>query len=855
LDEIQRKLAEIDRRLAASPAGYFKQIISTAPLLFCAIGLMVGIILQNFAAMAAWVWLTMLGLCVAATFVSLVIRDSWLVRGVETSHILAYLTLICFGCVGAIRLASFYQPGENDIRNFLGGERQLATIRGTIVTKPYASDNPDWAFAKFKFADSGSSFYLKVTEVETINGWAKASGVVRVQVDEPVVDLSMGDFVQLYCWLEGFEGASNPGEFDIAQYLARKRVFIGAAVKTRDGIELLGNRPAGIFAKTKARLRQAAVQALLCQRYPNEESEKLLLALVLGYRADIDKTILEAFRKTGLLHFICLSGMNFGILIGIVWWICKTIGLMKPGRAVVCLLTAVLFLLVVPENAPAFRAAVMCFAFCGSIFFRRRVNPFNSLALAAIVLLLIKPTGLFDAGWQLSFASVLGILLLSERINRFINDKATDWFGRGNTLRDSRLSQVVVFFGSLVSAGFAVSLAAWSASAGILLYHFGTIQPMTSIWTVIVSPLIAVISVAGYVKLVLAVFVPSIANAMDILIMPLSDFLIWLVKFIASWDISQILIGCVPVVLIILYYGLIAFAAFAYFRRPTPKRVICTVIIICIAGWAGILKWERTHRDDLAISVLDVGHGQAILAQLPGTTNILFDTGSLARSDIGRRVVIPFLQYNGIGKLDAVVLSHGDIDHINGIPEVMSDYRTGFVYASNAFFEDKRQTTGFLRDELKQKNIAARKIDDLPQMVGPATVKVLWPDKDVLENDGVSDNDKSIVTMIEYAGRRILLSSDIEKFAQKEILRLYPGIKADIVIAPHHGSAKTTEPAFLETLSPDILISSCGRSAVENKLVIDPQGDIRGFYTARDGEVTVRVDRNGKIEAESFVRK
>ena len=166
--------------------------------------------------------------------------------------------------------------------------------------------------------------------------------------------------------------------------------------------------------KSKGSLQKIATQALLGQSEPQDEADRLLLALVLGYRTDIDKGTIKAFRQTGLLHFICLSGMNFGMVIGFVWWVCKTAGLMKPGRAVVCMITAVLFLLVVPENAPAFRAAVMCFAFCGSFIFRRKSNPFNSLALAAIVLLLIRPTELFEADWQLSFASVLGILLFCQ---------------------------------------------------------------------------------------------------------------------------------------------------------------------------------------------------------------------------------------------------------------------------------------------------------------------------------------------------------------------------------------------------------------------------------------------------------
>ena len=344
-----------------------------------------------------------------------------------------------------------------------------------------------------------------------------------------------------------------------------------------------------------------------------------------------------------------------------------------------------------------------------------------------------------------------------------------------------------------------------------MLYHFHTIQLLTSVWTVLASPLIGLVSLLGYLKLIIALFLPSVAAAMGTIVGLLADLIIWIVKLFADLDISGILIGKTNGAAILLFYGLIVFAFFFRLRNPAIKKVICTATAVVIIAMLALPKWQRAHSNNLVVTTLDVGHGQAILAELPGGANILFDAGSLSRSDIGTRVIAPFLQYSGIGKLDAVVISHGDIDHINGIPEVVDDCRTGFVYASNAFFEDKRQTSGFLRDELKQKNIAAREINDFPQIVGSATVKVLWPDKDVLENDRISDNDKSIVTMIEYAGRRILICSDIEKFAQREILRLYPDLKADVLIAPHHGSAKTLEPSFLDNIEPSVVIMQLQR--------------------------------------------
>jgi len=843
MDEIKRKLELIDQQLAGS--SYHQQIISTAPLIFVAAGLIVGIVVQNAFDLPVVAWLGLLTLFAAAAVISFL---NW--KSEIGNWKFAYLAFACFFCLGGIRLAGYYQPAANDIRNFIGDEPQLATVKGTILTEPRVNKNEQWAFAKFTHNDPSSSFYLELNEAETTTGWAKVTGIIRVQVDEPVLDLKTGDYVRIYCWLDKFKGPHNPGQFNIAEYMKKNNVFVAASADSRQAIEILpAGNTSGRFTWIKTELRKIAVNALLGGPYPQDQSESLLLALVLGYKTNIDKETYNAFRKTGLLHFVCLSGMNFGMVIGFVWWVCKTIGLMKPGRAIVCMIMALLFLLVVPENAPAFRAAVICFAFCASFIFRRNSNSFNSLALAAIVLLLIKPTGIFQADWQLSFASVLGILMFCPLFFPLLLEKTIGhpWFT--DFVKSRSLLHIAIQ--PMPYSMFSTSFTAWLSSAGIILYHFHTIQLLTSVWTVIVSPLIGLISFLGYLKLFVAIFLPSVSAVMGIIINHLSDLLIWIVKLFAGLNISEILTGKTNIAVILLFYGLIVFAFFFRLRNPAIKKAIFITAALAIVAMVAIPKWQRTHGDNLTVTVLDVGHGQAILAQLPGGVNILFDAGSLSRSDVGTRVVTPFLQYSGIGRIDAVVIGHGDIDHINGMPEVKGDTRTNAVYASKAFSEDNRQTTKFLRDQLQQ----MVEINNLPQKFGSSKIRVLWPIPDIQENNSISDNNKSVVTLIEYAGKRVLICSDIEKFAQREILRLYPDLKADVLIMPHHGSAKTSEPSFANKTGAAVTIASSSESSYEKGQVIGPRQGLKSYYTGRDGAITVRIDKNGDIKTAPFLKQ
>jgi beta-lactamase superfamily II metal-dependent hydrolase len=109
--------------------------------------------------------------------------------------------------------------------------------------------------------------------------------------------------------------------------------------------------------------------------------------------------------------------------------------------------------------------------------------------------------------------------------------------------------------------------------------------------------------------------------------------------------------------------------------------------------------------------------------------------------------------------------------------------------------------------------------------------------------------------MIEYAGRRVLISSDIEKFAQREILRLYPNLKVDVLIAPHHGSARTFDSSLLGNIEPSVVINSCSESSYKKGQVIRPQQGLRPYYTGRDGAVTVHVSKQGTIEANTFAKE
>jgi len=848
MDDIQRKLKLIDAQLTPS-RHWHEKIITTSPLLLLGLGLAAGIMLQNTLCLSIQFWLSVLAVSTLTAVLLFAARKQ------PSPGPTACVVIVCFLCLGAIRLISFTHAKPNDIQNFVAYKRKLATIRGFILTEPYVSQNNQWAFAAFEFADPVTSFYLKLTQVETTKGWANVAGTIRVWVDEPALALKAGDYIQAYCWLNRFKPPTNPGQFDVAAYLARRNVFVAASVKSSSSIELLKSGQAGTYIRLKRYLKQKTSTALLADVPPDQVSRSLIEALLLGQRANIDRETYAAFRKTGLLHFISLSGMHLGILIGIIWWLCTKAGLRKRGSAAVCIIAVTIFLMIVPARAPTVRAAIICYVFCMSFFFGRRHNPINTLALAAIILLMIRPTQLFEAGWQLSFACVLGILLFSERIYFFIHEIVAPLPLPKLSPKAKPLLQMLSDTIYYLTRFFSVSFAAWLAGAGILLYHFHTITPLTCLWTVIVFPIVAGIVTLGFLKIVLAFLLPTAAVAVGIIVTGLADLLVLVVTFISRLDFSYILIGAVPVALIIGYYCLIGFAAFVHIRRYVVKKAICAVLAATIVVFLSATKWHSTHHSDLVLTCLDVGHGQAILAQAPFGSSILFDAGSLSKNNVGDRIIMPFLNEAGLPGIDAIIISHNDIDHINAIPEVVEGAKVRTVYANNTFFSnaDRWSTAKFLNETLLHKGHRIAHLNTDSVTIGSAQMKVLWPTKSASEDQALTDNDKSLVVMITFAGRTILLTSDIEQQAQRKLLQAYPKLKADVLIGPHHGSVRTLEPAFLQQLEPDILICSCGRRAYESQAVVKRE-NTECFYTAADGAVTVRIGANGLIKTESFAK-
>ncbi|MFA6185658.1 MAG: DNA internalization-related competence protein ComEC/Rec2 [Phycisphaerae bacterium] len=828
MDEIRQKIEEFNRQLVPWPVRLKKSLFS-CPAVLPAVAIILGIILQFYFNFPPIVWVVVFIFCIISYSL---FRAQATAQGV----MLSISVVLCFVCLGGFRLLYFDRPAKNDIRTITIDAFTFARIKAKVISQPVVVKADDrWLFSKYAQNLPYTSFYAKVYSAKTVAGWANSAGTIKFYISEDSNCVKIGDRFEAFCKLQKFQSVDNPGQFDTAEYLRRNNVYLAASVKSANTITIIDSQKITPFS-IKAKLHQLASAAL---RSSAEDDDYISLteAMLLGSRTKIDSNIYNAFIKTGLVHLIALSGLNVGILAGLAWWLGVQLGFLHRGRALVCITGVVIFLLTIPPLPSALRAGVMAVIFCLSYFFSVRANLINTLAISAIVLLLIKPTDFLDAGFQLSFAATLGIILFGPLFLKFL------------MLPFENLKNPFIYkFLKIVLAAFSTGCTAWLAISPIIAWHFCQMQLLTAVWTVPAIIPATVIIVLGTLKILLNPLLPTFAAGIAVII----DFSAWvlskLVIFFADVPFTYIITGKPHIIIILLICLLILLWKLFSFRKTSANLIYPIGIAFLFIAVFCANKYKNFN--SLQLTVLSVGHGQTAILNTNGTTTII-DAGSISRNNIGGNIVNPFLNYAAIGKIDSVFISHDDIDHYNGLHEIIENHKCRNIYAPAQFIQNINDSNAAMDLE---KFLQNKKLSLTPApaktSIGKAEITLLWPNE--LSNTQLfSDNEASLVLLAQYAGRKILFCSDIPSAIQKQLMNLYPDLDIDIMIAPHHGSARTADDDFITFFRPEFLITSCAefRFAGTSEQIKNSENS---FYTCKDGTIVVEITPKGKIKIKTF---
>lgn len=564
------------------------------------------------------------------------------------------------------------------------------------------------------------------------------------------------------CWrltlrLKSPHGSQNPDGFDYEGWLFRQGIGANATVRAAERCDDTGFYPV-------LRWRQA-IRDRIDATLPASPARAVLTALVLGDASGLRDADWDAFRLTGTSHLVAISGFNLAIVAGFVFWLLRWLWGVSPrltnrlpaqkAAAVGAALIATFYALLAGFEPPVTRALAMLLIGLAAVFVHRTAHPFRVLALAWGVIVLVDPFAVLSAGLWLSFGAVAAIL----------------WLGSGRLGAES----------------------GWRTAIRVQLMLTLLLAPLTLFFfqgTAWIAPFVNLVAVPWFALLtplaLIAVLLLWLAPALATPLLHLADAALsgthTVLRVLAETHADGWLAAAPPPAALAL--ALLG-AALLTAPRGVPLRWLGLLCLLPLA-----VPPNAAPTRGFTLTALDVGQGLAVVVRTANHT-LLFDTGPAYEEgfDAGRAVVVPYLLGQGVHRLDTLLVSHSDLDHRGGASAVRA---------------------------------ALQPLQERGAMAGtPCEAGQTW------EWDGVRftvlngpvdavgepspDNNGGCVLRVETGKHAALLPADIEKDAEARLLRNNPAaLKADVLLAAHHGSRTSSTSSFVEAVNPEVVIFSAG---------------------------------------------
>lgn len=758
-----------------------------------------------------------------------------------------------------------------------GGRHQLAAPLTLVVVLGYLSIQP-WMAPSLepghaaRFVDQGpvpiagrvvdaprtaagrQKLYLDLSDPGRRSAPGPTGGRIRLTVQGLTPSLARGDFIQFTARLRAPRNFSNPGGFDYRRYLLLRGVQATAwvaAEKLQWAPENPSWRPAAALSRFRRQIHR------LLHRQLEPDTAAVLAALTIGDRSRIDEGLRSAFNRVGVGHLLAISGLHVGIVAGLVYALLGRgfsrlsflleRGLSRQAAAVGTLAAVWGYALLAGLSPSTQRAALMISAWLGAGFVERERDLANTLALAALIILVIHPPALFGVSFQLSFLAVAWIVAGFSVRSAPTADPAEE--APGWTLRMARRARQF----------FLVSLWATLGTLPVVMATFNQVPlvglPANFIFVPVIGMGVVPVALAGTL---LAAASPPLAGVAFQIAGALLSPTLELMRAVAQWPASALTTFTPRPEEMVLYYAALGLVL-AWRRWPataTARRCRIAMLVLVLTGAvADGLYWghRRFWHSDLRVTMLDVGQGSAAVLELPGGAVAMVDGGGFSDNrifDVGRSVLAPFLRYQKIRTIDLVVLTHANADHLNGLLYVLAHFPVGRVWSNHQAVD----TFGYRQfvEIIEDRQIPWPAFERLPRRrrLGEARIEVLHPPKGPVPGNGDANND-SIVLRVSTAHGAILLTGDIEVPAESSLVSRAAGdVAADVLLVPHHGSRHSSSATLLAAVQPREAIISCGwknRYRLPHPDVLDrlEACGARVWRTDRHGALTVVIDARG----------
>jgi competence protein ComEC len=807
-----------------------QSVVRHRPLVGAAVAFAVGIIAGRWLELSVWCGVAV-GSVTLACFALLFKRLS---DGLRNALV---WTLI--GAAGTTTWAMHMTPAarraDASLIRVLGRGRTLCAVTGELSGETTVK-------RLSPLIDTGDGEPREISTVRVIvdtiesNGRSvPAGGSVSIGVEGELTHVAHGDRVRAFGWITPLDPADPASRYDVSKGIeARMSVASPAAV------HVLREHP-GSFR----RLLFAAKQHFrgLIEAYCPPEAATVMKTVLLGDRERMGRDLTGKFNRSGTTHVLAISGLHVGIIYAVMIGLCRLLMIERWPRRTIVLGVVIAYALTTGLRPATIRAMLMIVLFevGDALSFSR--NGLNTMAAAALIILACAPHQLFEAGFQLTFVAVTGIILFSPGIARALRRQPDEL----ERLIDPRLKSParrrLERGWRSVSATLAMCIAATLAVAPLQAYYFNIVTPVSIIATALLAPLVAALISLGFVFLAVASMVPAIAPVLAWLLSMVATAFTGVVGVAADLPFGHVFVAPPQPGWVVAFYGaLLLVAAHKQWRVPAPAALVAPASILCAYL---IVRASVAPGPEFAATFVDVGHGTAVI-MTRGRQTMVYDCGSgtpWTTYDVGRGPVAARLWELGVKRIDVLMLSHSDADHVNGVLSLIERFPVGTIVLNKSFGNDK--TGKALTEAFRRRGVISREAGNGDAlMLGEMNVSFLWPPKGPSPWKLSAVNDRSLVARVTADGRSLLLTGDIEQVGMAGMLAQHDDVRAETLYVPHHGAPEPVLAEFIRAVKPDIaVISAAGYD--RNDDVLDLLRGIPTFRTFEHGTLTLRASDEG----------
>lgn len=694
-----------------------------------------------------------------------------------------------------------------------------------------------------------------------------AEGRVRLTWRDPDLILRQGDVITLMARLRPPSGTLNPGGFDYEAHLRRQGIDAVATLSGPGQITVLGSASGSsrwaawrVIDGWRERIGTAALATL------SGPALGIYLGIIIGQPGYLTPDVRDVFMATGTVHILSISGSHLGLIALLSFFLVKRTCRRLPATwlqslsrrvtatrlaAVATTIPVTFYTLLAGAEVATVRSLIMIVIFLLALWLGRQEQVLLALASAALVILLHDPRALFDISFQLSYCSVLAIAL----VLRYVPDNS------GSVSERAAPESVGVRLWTWLRLYGWITGGVTLATIPFVAHYFNQIAWLGLVANLLVVPLAGIVLVPlGLGSALWVLLTGRESLPVGMFNQTLLDLLVGLVRLLARVPGAEWHVASPALLAIGVFYAMLVVAVRS--EQARWLRRTCLVGVALLVGWWGWSPRVASDGDTLRVTFLDVGQGDACVIELPDGQTVLIDAGtSYETLDMGRAVVGPYLWDRGIRRVDHVIGTHPQLDHVGGLAWVLRSFEVGQYWSNGIgreeFFYQR------LRDVMQARGLTESVAAEGETIIssGPCRLFVLNPPRGLNQSSGGAGdmalrrseektiaksgsllNNLSVVTRLDCGPQTFLFTADIEANALRALNERSATAGVRVLKVPHHGARSSLDEAWVARVRPEVAVISVGRHNPYGH----PAAEVLAAYK-KSGAQLYRTDQQGAV--------